>query len=322
MPLAQSGRIPPSSLAVLVTTALFPLSIAAQPGSRGTFSAVAERKGDRIELTIGAREGDRDAVSVEVGLDELRGLTADRLVPTATGPVRFILEREPGTFTFEGTAGRGELRGSYTFVGSGPFVAALRRRGFGRPSDADAARLAVGNVEITLIDELNASGYAQPTMRELVRMGLHGVDIAFVRRFSAAGIRVADATVLTNYLDHGVTPEYVADMRRAGYGDVTPAELVRLKDNGVDPPFVAQLAAVGYNGVSVEDAIRARDHGVDATFAQDFRRAGFFNLTLAELIRLRDHGINAYFASQLRERKGAIPSAEDLVQARQRDQGL
>jgi hypothetical protein len=298
---------------------LLPATAAAQAGPRGSFVARVQDGPGRLQISFASGDSGTERSTIVLdddSLAEIRGLSIEQLAGGGPAPLRFMLVRDAGTVIFDGVAARGEVRGGYVFRGDHSFAGLLARRGIGRPSDADAFRLTIGNVGYAFLQELTVGGYPSPAMRELVRMGLRGMSTEYLRGLSASRIRLRTAGELIALHADGITPEYVADMRRAGYGSIAAADLIRFKDHGVDPQFLARLAAAGYNGVSVDDAIRARDHGVDAVYAEEFRRAGYMNLTLAELIRLHDHGVNAGFAQRVRARRRGLPSANELVLAK------
>jgi hypothetical protein len=306
---------------LILVLALQPARLAAQHGARGTFALRPTEVSERIELrlTPAGTVGDRTPVLLGVAVAELRGLSKDDLWGMAERPMHFMVSREAGTFIFQGPVGRGTGRGSYLFLGDDFYRRALARRVFEKPRDSDQARLAAADVSIALVDALLALGYTRPSLRDVIRLGEHGVTDDYVRGLADAGLKLRRVADLLTFRDHGITLDYVADIRRAGYGDAAPMEIVRMKDHGVDAAFLAQLAASGYSSLSVDDAIRAREHGVDSSFAQAFRREGFFQLTLGDLIRLREHGVTAAAARELRDRSRGPLSAEELVQAMERD---
>ena len=314
----RTRRVPRSLLVtLLLVLVLGPGSLAAQRGARGDFTLRISDDGSRLELALvpDARDPGRDPLTVEVTLAEVRGLSREQLGAASEATAQFMVARDAGTFVFQGSTGRGEASGRYTFIGDDFYAKSLARQLYARPTDAEQARLAAANVTAALPDQLHALGYERPTIRELVRLGERGVTINYAMGLANANVRLRRVSELVAFDEHGVSLDWIADMRRAGYGDVRPAELLRMRDRGVDAQFIAQLAASGYSSLSVDEAIMARQHGIDSSFAQAFRREGFFELSLSDLIQLRDHGVSAGFARRVRERSGTTPSADDLLNA-------
>ena len=98
----------------------------------------------------------------DVALTQLEGLSAQQL-ESGSGPVRFTLRRDAGTFTFNGIVGGGVGAGTYTFVSNPSFAAELEKRGFGRPTAKEQYRMARSDVSLAFVDELKAQNYTGVT---------------------------------------------------------------------------------------------------------------------------------------------------------------
>ena len=282
----------------------------------------------------------------DVPLKQLEGLSAQQL-ERGSGPVRFTLRRDAGTFTFNGILGGGVGAGTYTFAANPSFTAELEKRGFGRPTAKELYRMARSDVSLAFVDELKAQNYTGVTTSELVRAGDHGANLDYLRAMSELGYRFDSLDSLITLRDHGVSPEYVRQLQELGYTKLTADELRTARDHGVTPEYVRQLAELGYkltieelrtardHGVtseyvrklvdlgyklSIEQLRNARDHGVTPEFVRGLKDSGYTSLGIEKLINIRDHGVTAEFARQMSELGVPKVPIEEMV--RMRDHGV
>jgi hypothetical protein len=274
----------------------------------GTWEIKPERTPDRVRLRV--ELGRFSSFDAELGTNEF-----DHLALSSTnGPIRFNITREAGTLQIEGTLKAAAGSGTFTFVPSETFVAALTARGFARPPALQLVALAQHDIGLAFVDELAAQKYARPEVSDLARAANHGVGIDFVREMAQAGYQLGTLDVLIRFRDHGVDPEFIRDLRAHGLTDLSPENLLRARDNGVDGDFVGGLKDLGYAPLPFDTLVRARDHGVDPDYIRGMRQLGT-TPTLEELIRTRDHGVDPEYVSGMR-RLGYPLTAADLISAR------
>ena len=233
----------------------------------------------------------------DVQIDQLQGLTGAQL-KGAGGPVQFRLQRDGGTFTFEGVIRSGVGAGTFSFAPDPNFAAEMARRGFARPSASEQYQMARNDVGFAFIDELNKHGYAKPETSELVRAGQHGVRAAYLRDMAALGYRLGSLAPLIELRDHGVGPTYVRELADQGYKGLAADELRRARDHGISPEYVRAMRDNGYGSLKMDELINARDHGVSGEYASDMRRLGY-TVALDDLIRARDHGVSVEFVGEI-----------------------
>lgn len=250
----------------------------------------------------------------DVPASRLEGLT-DAHLTSAGGPVQFRLRRDAGTFTFEGVVRNGVGGGTYTFAPDASFAAALEKRGFARPTEAQQFQMARADVGFELIDELSRQGYGKPDLAELVRAGNHGVTATYVREMADAGYKLGTLPPLVTLRDHGVTPTYVREMAAQGYKGLPADEIRRARDHGVTTEFVRALGEAGFKNLPIEEVVRVRDHGVTPEYIQEMRALGYGE-SLTELVRARDHGVNAEFGRRMADLGYARVPLASLIRAR------
>ena len=323
----RSSALTPSSralraLLLLVVSAALVAAARAQPSARGYFRATARANSDWVRLEFmntPVSDNASGAVLSDVTLGDLATVSADQLSTAFSGPLRFTLAREAGTFHFDGKVRGGIVDGTYTFAPDPRFADALSRAGYARPTEPEQFRLALTGVGMKIVRQLRDLGYAQPTTADLVRMGTHGVDIDYVLSMASLADRLGTVARLTQMRDHGVDLAYVAELERMGYTNLSAEDLMSLRDHAIDSVYITELADAGYIHVPPAKLVKAREHGVTGPFAREMREVGFDRLTLDELGKLRDHDITAAFAEQIRRSaaSGRLP-ADDLVRAKTR----
>jgi hypothetical protein len=278
--------------------------------------------------------------------EKLSGLTREQAMSSGT-PVKFQLQRDAGTFYFEGWFKEGNGSGHFTFSPNPSFGAELNRMGLGSPNAEQQLSLALHDVGFALINELKAQGYEQPTLDQLVRMGQHGVQLEYVQGLKSMGysvkyidflIKMRDHGVTVNFIreltslnytgltaeelirtrDHGVTGKYINEFKAAGYNQPTLDDWITLRDHGVDMKFVRELDTLGYSRLAVDELRRMRDHGVDPSFIRELKEAGYDKISVEQLIRLRDHGVDAKFIRRMKERGHTNLSLDEYVRLRDR----
>lgn len=259
---------------------------------------------ERLYLEFECRSDDGGSRSswgqVETG--QIEGLDL-RTLGTSRTPVDFRVKRDAGAIRLHGDWSGTHGGGTFEVELDPKFADELARRGVGRPTAAQQARLLLGDANLALLDVLAKEHYATPRITMLVKLTDHGVREKTVTAYARAGYRLESLDALVTAVDHGVNSEFIAEMASAGYKDLAFETLLKARDHGADAGFVEDLADAGFTGLPLETVIRARDHGVDGGYVQSLKRAGFEKLTLEDAIRARDHGVTSGYAKRMREKR-------------------
>src|SRR5712675_1138155 len=141
--------------------------------------------GKTVALTISDHPHSTHGMSVPI--EQFDGLKP--LLP-ASGPAKFRLKRDAGTFEFDGVLRNGAGGGTMDFVPSETFPIELTKRGFAKPSRVEQMKMAWHDTGFAFIDELAAKKYQRPTLEQLVSAGDHGVDRTYVRELSDFGYQL------------------------------------------------------------------------------------------------------------------------------------
>ena len=278
---------------------------------RGTWEIRQSPKTGTVHLRL--TEGDWNS-GFSIPIDRLEGISSTQLAG-ASGPVKFSLRRDAGTFAFEGTARDGVAGGVFYFNPNTGYGPELEKRGYGRPTDAEQYSLARGDIGFAFLDELTKQTYSRPSISQLVRAGDHGARFDYLQEMGAAGYRLGSIDTLIRLRDHGVTPDFIRELSAQNVKNLSADELQRIRDHGVNGQYVREFRDLGFGSATVDQLVTARDHGVNAEYAREMAALSQRKLTLEELIRMRDHGVGSNFARELRE-LGQSLTVEQLVKAR------
>ena len=247
------------------------------------------------------------------------GLAPESIASTTRVPVRFSLEREAGTLTFEGTFKDGRGGGDFGFAPNHDFVKQLQALGVRfEPKHGDADRellhLALFDVSTPFIRSMQALGYREPLDR-YVEFRIFGVDSAYVRDMASLGFEQVSAAKLVETRIHGATPEYIRRMRASGV-DLTLARYIEMRIFNVTPEFAQEMAQAGYPDLSRDVLVQFRIHGVDADFVSELRDIGYTGVPAQKLVELRIFGVTPSFIRRAQKAAGRKPAIDDLIQVR------
>ena len=277
----------------------------------GTWELRPSRQDGRVDLRMTER-GDSSR-SFTIDLNRLEGLT-EAMLSRGRPDLTFNLKRDAGTFEFEGVFRAGIGAGTYTFVPSNTYPGELARRGYSRPTLEQQYSLALGDVGLAFLDELNRQRYAKEDIDTLVRAANHGVQYEYLRGMGDAGYRLGQLEPLIRMRDHGVDPEFIKGLADHGLSRLSADELVRARDHGVDPTYVRGLRDLGHR-LELDQLIRARDHGVDPDYIRVLRSHGYERLSIEQLITARDHGVDGQYVESMGQ-LGFRLTIEELRNAR------
>jgi beta-lactamase regulating signal transducer with metallopeptidase domain len=282
-----------------------------QETGSGTWEIRPSDTKDTVHLRLVERNS---SSGTNVPIAQLKGLTAAQLTG-AGGPVQFSVERDAGTFTFEGVIRNGVGAGTFAFAPNARFPEELARRGFARPTAGEQYQLARHDVGLAFLDELTAQGYDRPQTSDLVRAGQHGVQVTYLREMGALGYRLGTLDPLITLRDHGVTPAYVRELAEQGYKGLAADAVREARDHGITPEYVRAMREAGYDSLPMNELIKVRDHGVTPDFVRELGDAGHRKLPLDQLLRVRDHGVSPEYVRGMRS-LGYSLAIDDLVRAR------
>jgi len=301
-----------SGVLLLVSAVLMVGNLPAQETLTGSFEA-AFRSND-VFLNLRVQLGGRYGFS-NYGRTLPRSDVTDLVRSEDRATFRIV--RPAGVLAFRGVSDGDAVSGRFVFTPDASYRQQLERMKYSSITPENLFVLAVADVSIPDVKDLEAATTDDLTMIQLVRMVNHGVTPEFVKGMLGAGFRTLSSDELVRVRDHGVTPEYIRAVRKYGAGPMTLQDFVSARDHGVSEDYIAEMREVGLD-LRIPDLVRARDHGVSADFVKDMADVGYSKLDIDDYVRLRDHGVTASFARRQNRERGDRLSTSELIRMRDR----
>jgi len=278
-------------------------------------ATLSEKHPDRLQLSL--RYSHSDHTGSQYKKSEFVGLTAAQIASSTRVPVEFVLKREAGTVSFEGTFRNGHGAGQFTFVSDRDYISKLRSLGVDASSSQDEEELfslAIFDVSTEFVRSMQKIGYDE-SLDMYVQFRIFEVDPDYVRGMAAVGYTKLPAEKLVETRIHGATPEYIREMRAAG-NDLTLDEYIQSRIFQVTPQFAAEMEKAGYAKLDHDMLVQFRIHGVTPEFVQQLRQLGYTRLPADQLVTMRIHGVTPEFIRRVEAAGYKKVPVDKLVQMR------
>ena len=199
--------------------------------ARGTWSAEPSRENASLLQFRFTCSGENGGVDRPLSAGDLKGLDPASIQGSHI-QVKFRLEREAGTFQFEGTFNAGIGYGEFTFAANRQFLADLKQMGF---SDAESKSFVLATIDVTraYIKELRDLGF-HPDLDKVIAGRIFNVDREQVEGLKAVGVSNPSLDDLVQYRIFHVTPEYIRQTR-AAFPGIELDKLVAMRIHQVTP---------------------------------------------------------------------------------------
>jgi hypothetical protein len=218
---------------------------------------------------------------------ELIGLDVAAFQAGGSRPLRFAIVREAGRLDCSGNGGNASAAGNCAFRSDPAFIQLLASHGIAPPTLDEAFGLVAVNVRRELVEALAAVRYPTPSVDDLIALTAVGADGRYISGLANTGYRPAAIHGLVEFKALNVTPEWIGGFARMGYANLPADQLVQMRALDISPDFVAGFDRVGYRGLPVNT-----------------------------LVQFKAVGVTPEFAAAARQRKGSVPSVDELVRLR------
>jgi len=287
-------------LALALLAAAAPLATAGTHPITGSWTAVSEKRDDRLEFSMRTSRHDNDGNRFKIG--DFTGLTPDQVRSSTSVNVTFELRRDAGTIAYEGLFKGGQGAGTFTFDPNEEFPATLKRLGVelenGKDDDEHQLfMLAIFDVSSNFIRSMQAIGYDE-TLEKYIAFRIFSVDTAYVHDMASVGFDHLSADKLVETRIHGATPDYIREMRRSG-DDLPLDKYIESRIFQVTPEFAAEMSRAGYAGLDRDVLVQFRIHGVTTEFINDLKQLGYTRIPAQKLVEMRIHGVTPEYIRQL-----------------------
>jgi len=262
-----------------------------------------EKRPDRIYFNISYGRHHQNGSTMR--LSSFAGLTLAQINATTMTPVQFVIDREAGKATFDGTFRNGHGAGQFAFTGNPAYPDTIRKLGVKFDLDRDNSQdeqetlftLTLFDVSTAFIRSMQAEGYRE-TLEKYLTMRIFDITPEYIREMRSLGFKDIDADQLVATKIHKVTPEYVRQTRAAGW-DLSLEELQSSRIFKVTPEFAAEMRKLGFKDLSHQDLISFRIHKVTPEFIAEMRKLGYDNLSADDLVSMRIHKVTPEFIHEL-----------------------
>lgn len=232
----------------------------------------------------------------------------------------FVVHRDPGTVTFNGSFLEGRGHGTYIYVPDAGFKTYLAGEGFKDLNDQLLLHLFFTNINKEYLGYMKQNGYDGLTIGQLKDLAYQNVNqrviTGYLDMFRKEGYGKVSVDQIIELREHGVTPAFVSSFHDMGYKEISLDKALELRDHGVNPEFIDEMKKIDAKDISLDQAIALRDHGVSVDYVRGFREAGYPDISLDKAVELRDHGVSVEFIRSLRDmgyKDISLDKAQELV---------
>ncbi|MCI0670962.1 MAG: 4-hydroxy-3-methylbut-2-enyl diphosphate reductase, partial [Myxococcaceae bacterium] len=244
--------------------ALLVLLTSGATGSPHSGTWTAEVRKDALQLQLRFQRNSN--MGHPFPLSSFQGLTS-----TEDGAAPFRLEREAGTFHFEGRFRDGEGAGHFRFEPSEAYARAMAELGYRRLTENQHLQLAFADLTTRWVKELAELGYRNLPVDDLMQAAIFQVTPGYVREMAALGYGKLSFEELVQSRIHGVTPERIRALAAAGYEKLKFDTLLSMSIHGVTPEFIREVRELGFRDIEREQLVTFRIHGVTPAFIREMR---------------------------------------------------
>lgn len=280
-----------TTLAFVLAAGLASAAAAETLPTSGTWKINNWIPGDSVQMSMTrSKGGSRWKHTSSYSLEDLKGLTREQL-RAMQGELAFRLERDPGTFVFEGTTTMGVGSGTFRFEPSPTFRTKLVELGYESVGDEGLIGMAMRDISLEYAAEAKRLGLEQMGVEDLSAFRDRGIPLEMIREVAKAGFPGLTSRQVMRLADHGVDGGYAQGIRASGLVDAGVEDVVRLHDRGISTEFVRKLVE-SRKAITTEEIIRLSDHGVSAAYVAQIDASGFKELSVEQIVRLHDNGVD------------------------------
>ena len=228
----------------------------------------------------------------------------------------WILKRDAGTLTLEGTFNGKRGSGEFDFEPNQSFVSYLKGEGIPMNKEMDMFHLFMNDMNQSYVGHLKNSGF-KLSKDGLIALSVHGIEREkldeYIVVFEDLGKQNIDLEDIVQYEIHGVGSDYVKEMKSLNL-DIDADNIVQARIHGVDPGFVKELNDLGYNDMDMDNVVQFAIHGVDAELVHELDKAGYENIPPNDIVQFAIHGISPSYIRKLEELELRGLGTDEIIQ--------
>jgi hypothetical protein len=221
-------------------------------------------------------------------VSDFQGLTRDQVMGSSN--VNFSLQREAGTFQFEGSFNNGKGSGTFTLVPNQSFLSAMTSRGYALNDEKQFAA-AMLDVRVKTIDDLKAAGFPNLSIDDVFKVTIFKITPEFAGEMASIGFKNLELEDLVKARIFKVDAKFAREVKEMGFGENQPMEtLVKMRIFKITPDFIREIRTTGLENLDVEDLVKLRIFKIDTAFIQRAQSTSSAKLDVEDLVRMKIHG--------------------------------
>jgi hypothetical protein len=247
-------------------------------------------KKDSLHLSLKRRteRGGMSNSGSSYEVSDFQGLTRDQVMGSSN--VNFSLQREAGTFQFEGSFNNGKGSGTFTLTPSQSFLGAMNSRGYTLNEEKQFAS-AMLDVRVKTIDDLKAAGFPNLSFDDVIKATIFKITPEFASEMASIGYKNLELEDLVKARIFKIDAKFAREVKEMGFGENQPMEtLVKMRIFKITPNFIREIRTTGLENLDVEDLVKLRIFKIDTAFIQRAQSASSAKLDVEDLVRMKIHG--------------------------------
>lgn len=221
-------------------------------------------------------------------VSDFQGLTRDQVMGTSN--VNFSLQREAGTFQFEGSFNAGKGSGTFTLVPNQSFLSAMTSRGYALNEEKQFAS-AMLDVRVKTIDDLKAAGFPNLSFDDVIKATIFKITPEFASEMASIGYKNLELEDLVKARIFKIDAKFAREVKEMGFGENQPMEtLVKMRIFKITLGFLREMKTTGLENLDIEDLVQLKIFKIDSAFIQRAQSASSAKLDVEDLVRMKIHG--------------------------------
>jgi hypothetical protein len=247
-------------------------------------------KGETVNIQF-RNDDENSNSSTTFQLSEFDNLPKDKLG-------EFTLTREAGTMNLEGKFEGNKGMGTYKFVASKDFSAAMAKEGVTVSDESDLMTFFMLNVKTSYVKMLKKNGYKNVDKDQLIPLVALDATEEYITAIKQAGIPDFELEDLIPFKSMGIDKAFIDEVRKAGFKDITAENIIALKSQNIDGKYITDFKNASKSNEDWNDEILAfKSLNIEKDYIDSFKKLGYIDLSNNDLIAMKSLGITPEYIS-------------------------
>ncbi|MDQ4123184.1 MAG: hypothetical protein M3209_17240 [Acidobacteriota bacterium] len=249
---------------------------------------VTKKDGLYVSLKRRTERGGMSNSGNTYDISDFQGLSREQI--TGSSNVNFSLQREAGTFQFQGSFSAGKGSGIFTLTPNQSFLSAMSSRGYTLSEEKQFAS-AMLDVRVKTVDDLKAAGFPNLSIDDVFKATIFKITPEFVSEMTSIGFKGLEMEDLVKARIFKIDAKFAREVKEMGFGENQPMEtLVKMRIFKITPEFLREMRTSGLENLGIEDLVKLKIFKIDTAFIQRAQGASSAKLDVEDLVRMKIHG--------------------------------